>query len=387
MARPKKRNSNGEGSLFYDERKKLWSGYVSVGYQANGKIKRRCVYGKTKEITREKMLAVEHELHLGDYIDPTTLKVGEWLQFWFDNYFLRNHRASTATIYREHITGHIVPTLGALKLQKLRVENAQALVNEKRSLAPATVAKMVEVLKAALKQAVVNGLIQKSPVEGVILPKHDQKEIEFLTVDEQKALYEALPDTDNGRAIRFIIATGLRISELVGLRWSDVAEDSFTVRQGFVRTANFDAKEGDRKTTLTAGAPKSKAGKRTIPITPLIRALLGTQRSEYLQRRLAAGPDWQEHNLVFSSDNGSPKDPANIRRTLSRALDKAGLKHRGVHALRHTFATNYVRVSSDYVTLARLMGHSKVGVTLQLYCHSDDQTARETMELMWRMTL
>jgi integrase len=125
---------------------------------------------------------------------------------------------------------------------------------------PASVRKMMEVLRAALKQAVANGLLQRNPCDGVTLPKAEQKEIEFLTPEEQDALLKALPDTDNGRALRFILLTGLRASELCGLRWSDVEEGHFTVQQGVVRTKAFDAAEGGGENPVDHRRPEIKGG-------------------------------------------------------------------------------------------------------------------------------
>lgn len=311
------------------------------------------------------------------------MTVESWLNTWFDVYFKPNHRISTSSVYDSNIRAYLIPSMGKAQLQKLRVEQVQRFVNEQsKDKQPATVRKIMEVFKAALKQAVVNGLISKNPCDGVTLPKMEQKEVEFLEPDEQKKLLAALPDTDNGRALSFILKTGLRVSELCALRWSDVEADHFTVRQGAVRTKVFDAKEGELKTSMTIAPPKPKAGKREIPIMPAIASILQDQRKLYAERRLAAGELWQDGGYVFSSEKGAVKDPANLRRTLSTALKHARLKHRGLQALRHSFATNLIRAGADARTVGELIGHSKVAFTLQCYVHSSMETKKKALEAL-----
>lgn len=360
-----------------------WEGMYTCGRNPNGTLIRRSVYGATQDEVRVKLRDITKKLDEGLYIKPDKMTVEAWLRTWFDVYFKPNHRASTATVYDCNINTYLIPSMGRMQLQKLRVEQVQTFVNKQaKGKQPATVRKIMEVFKAALKQAVVNGLVAKNPCDGVTLPKLEQKEVEFLEPDEQKKLLVALPDTDNGRALSFILKTGLRVSELCALRWSDVEADHFTVRQGAVRTKVFDAKEGELRTTLTIAPPKSKAGKREIPIVAAVPSILQEQRKLYAERRLAAGELWQDGGFVFSSETGAPKDPSNLRRALSSSLKKAGLKHRGVHALRHTFATNLIRAGADARTVGELIGHSKVAFTLQTYVHSDMGTKKRALEAM-----
>ncbi len=102
---------------------------------------------------------------------------------------------------------------------------------------------MVSTLRTALQQAVMNQLILKNPAIGIHLPKNEQKEIDVLTAEEQLRLLEALPQTDNGRALRFILGTGLRSSELCGLRWKDIKGNTFTVNQAITTYQDFEDEE------------------------------------------------------------------------------------------------------------------------------------------------
>jgi len=374
------KRANGEGSIRQrpDGR---WEGLYSAGYGIDGKAIRRSVYGRTQAEVKSKLRDIAKQLEQGLYTAPDKTTLSEWLMVWFDTYFRPNHRASTSTIYDANIRAYLVPGLGRFQLQKLRVEHIQAFINaQAASKQPASVRKMIEILRSALKQAVANGLLAKNPCESLILPKLEQKEIEFLSPEEQRALLDALPDTDEGHMLRFILFTGLRISEVCALRWSDIEEGHFTVRQGIIRTKAFGSEQS--RTELTIAPPKSKAGMREIPILPDVSALLRQQRKLFLERKLKAGEIWRDGDFVFCSGTGRPKDPANIRRTLSVTLKRAGLKHRGVHALRHTFATNLIRAGVDARTVGELIGHSKVAFTLQTYIHTSSEQKRKALEAM-----
>lgn len=279
---------------------------------------------------------------------------------------------------------HIIPNLGKILLQKLRVEKVQAFINalSRKNLAPSTIKRITAVLKMALKQAVINQLIIRNPAENVTLPKIKQKEIAFLSQDEQRRLLAALPDTDNARAIRFLLGTGLRASEVIGLRWKDVGDSSFYIRQAITSYNTFEKK---KKYALSIDAPKSAASNREIPLMPSMRDLLEEQRmkqAEEKMRALALGIGWESGGLVFSTYDGSPKDIRNLRRTLTQALDRAALPHRGLHALRHTFATNALQAGMDVRTLSEIIGHSKIAFTLQTYVHSNMDIKRKALQAM-----
>lgn len=236
---------------------------------------------------------------------------------------------------------------------------------------PASMRKQFEPLQGSLKQAVQNRLIERNIASNVRLPKVEGKEIAFLASNEAQALISILPESTGGRALRFIMGSGLRASELCGLRWSDISDDSFQIRQA----AQFAKVDG--KQQLVLAPPKTKAGRRTIPLTPGLIDLLDRQRTAQIKERLVAGPLWigeipgAGNTLVFATEVGSYADRANLDRTLRRLLKQAGLPSRGLHALRHTFATSWIRSNSDPRTLSEVLGHTKVAFTIQQYVHTD----------------
>ena len=165
------------------------------------------------------------------------------------------------------------------------------------------------------------------------------------------------------------------------MRWADIDADSFTIRQG----AQYVKDTKDVVQRLVLAPPKTKAGKRTIPLTAAMLDILDQQRKSQIASRLATGSAWlggtpgEGKMPVFATVVGIVNGRNNLARALRLSLQKAGLLSRGLHALRHTFATNWVRSGTDLRTLAEILGHTNVAFTMQQYVHSDMTTKRAGM--------
>ena len=328
--------------------------------------------GKTQDETLKKLREKQASIDKGEFVEPSALKVSQWLNTWFQEYAKPRMRASTLAEHERVIRNHLVPFLGSYKLQSLRTEHVQAFINHQNYLAPATVTRQVGILKAALKQALENQLISRNPAAFTKLPKQEQKEIEFLTAAEQSELLSILPATTHGRAIHFSLGTGLRASELCGLRWRDIENDGIQIRQTCVLV----------KGKPVIGEPKTKAGRRFIPLSAKLKYILTQQKQAQRIERLKAGSVWTDGDYVFASAIGTPLDRNNLARTYRGLLKKKGLASRGLHTLRHTFATNWVQGHYDLRTLSEILGHSKVAFTMQIYVHSDNATKKRGMDYM-----
>lgn len=381
MPSPKKRGNN-EGTI----RKRTdgrWEAVYTAGYKTDGKPIRRSIYGGTRKEVTARLREVLQQVENDEYVEPQKLTVGQWLDDWWRIYCLPFKKASTCTGYESTIVWHLKPYIGNRQLQSLRPEHVQSVINAlvAEGKAPSTVRKAHAILHMACEQAIVNEILVRNPVKRIILPKMDQEEIRFFTLDEQRRFINALPDDTSGRALYFILGTGLRLAELSGLRWSDIQENQFTISQTIRRNRNFDEKD-PRRTSLQISTPKTKAGRRTIPLTPKLKEMLTTQRREQLQSRLKAGAKWNDLNLVFTTELGTPYEGRNMTRTLHRILKEVGIERLGVHALRHTFATRAMESGMDVRTLSEILGHANITLTLQLYAHSTSETKRNAMKQM-----
>ena len=376
----RRRRGNNEGSIKL-RKDGRWEAQYSVRRQPDGKMVRRSLYAKTRQEVQEKLQMVLASINMDEYIEPSRITVGEWLNQWLRMYCLTLKKNSTCTGYEDEINLHINPFLGPIRLQELRPQQVQIAVNTlvQQGKAPATVRKAHAILHAALRRAVIDQLIRHNPSDFTVLPKMERRDIRYLTATEQKRFIEHLPDCSTGRALYFILGTGIRAGELSGLRWSDVQDDRFTIRQTVRRNRDF-SEDALTRTRLEYGTPKSNAGHRTIPLTTRMQKLIQEQRREQTATCQAKGEEWNDNDLVFCTEIGTPYEVRNLGRFLHRTLEKAGLYPMGVHSLRHTFATRAIESGMDVRTLSEILGHSQVSLTLQLYAHSSMETKQKEME-------
>lgn len=375
-----KKRPNNDGSI--NRYKDGWRGQ----YTDPISHKQRAVYGKTQAECKAKLDRKLSEIRAGEYTLPEKITVGAWMAFWFENYYRISVKASSAATTSDNIRLHIVPALGSIQLQKLRPEDIQAFLRAEQEAgrAPSTVRRYLKVLRQAIKQAIDTGKMRKDPSQAVKLPKMEKPDIPFLTMAEQAAVLRALPQSTSGRALRFLLGTGMRVSELCGLQWKDVQADGIHIER--INMTIHDLKE-DGYINMTT-APKTTAGKRIIPLPAALASLLDDQRRAQMQERLRAGEAWaggeagKGETFIFANALGKPSDRHNLNRAFRGVLDRCGLDRRGVHSLRHTFATNWVQHSPDIPALARVLGHTDPAFTYKTYCHADQASMAQGMDMM-----
>jgi integrase len=158
------------------------------------------------------------------------------------------------------------------------------------------------------------------------------------------------------------LSSGMRLGELLGLRWRDVDLDAGTlqVRQILVRMPSG----------LRFGEPKTKRSRRRISLSAGARDALRHHRARQAAERLRLGPVWEDHDLVFANEIGKPLDAGNLlRRDFWRVLSKAGVPRCRFHDLRHTCATLLLQQGVHAKVVSELLGHSSIGMTLDIYSH------------------
>lgn len=374
------KRGNGEGSVRLRSDGKTWEARLLVGYKADGNPDRRSKYFKTQAEALKWLRETQTSIERNEYVDSSKITVAQWLETWINEYIKPECKPTTIGAYLDAIRLHINPAIGRMQLQKLRSEHVQAMCNRMREagLKPSTVKKSRMVLSGALNQAVKNRIITRNVAECVDVKQGQTEEIKPLSPEEQRAYMAALPDTPSGRMLTLILYTGLRIGEACGLRWQDVSTNSFKVSQTVRRVPTNDS-NAESRTQIATSTPKTQNGRREIPITKPVREILNTQR-EY---QFAHGLYHNDGDLIFTTATGNPFEVRNVGRTHYGTLEKINAEKRGVHNLRHTFATRAVESGvMDYKTLSEILGHSDVTTTLRLYVHSSKETKATAMNAL-----
>ena len=207
----------------------------------------------------------------------------------------------------------------------------------------------------------------KKSVKSDMGKPSDKKEA--LTIDVQKKFLEAAEGQSYENQFRFVLQTGLRTGELVGLKWEDIDFVNKTIK--ISRTMEYRYSVGEWR----VGSPKSQSGYRTIPLTDEAIRILRAQKEK--NKNIKIIPiEWAEH--VFLCRKGEPVKNSTYDTALFKICDKDGIKRFSMHVLRHTFATRCIEGGMLPKTLQKILGHSNIGITMNLYVHiTEDEKKRE----------
>lgn len=218
----KKRGQN-EGSI-RKRKDGTWEARVTIGVSVDGKQQRKSLYGKTRQEVNAKMTDLLNNLQKGIITNPTEMTLAEWLDYYMLEYKKKYVKPTTYVNYSVKVEKHIKPAIGHYKLKALRQDMIQKFVNSMtdEGLSPSTVISAYKLLSTALETAVDDGLLVRNVSHKVKLPKTTKPKINVLTKEQQDAFVEQAKETYMGIVYIFDLCTGMRLGELLGLKWQDI---------------------------------------------------------------------------------------------------------------------------------------------------------------------
>ncbi len=341
-----------------------WTIILNLGRDpATGKRKQQWVTVRgTKKQAETRLAELLNQMDTGGFIKPTKETFGSFLQRYLDDYISTQIRATTLEAYQQR-GKHLIDGLGHIPVSELREEHLHKYYREKsKTLSPGTLIKHHNLLRSALSQGVIWRTLTRNVAEAVKPPKVSRKEMRALTGPEVHRMLEACEDTAWHSIFHTLTWTGLRRSELLGLRWKDVdlILASLRVVQSVQRlnTGEFIVQE-----------PKTASGRRTIALSPASCLVLRENREKQEADTTLLGRQLAEDDLVFSHPDGSPRDPSTLTLAFRRLTRRIGLDGVRLHDLRHTMASLYLEQGVNPKTVAERLGHASVTITLDLYSH------------------
>jgi integrase len=341
-----------------------WTIIFNLGRDpATGKRKQQWVTVRgTKKQAETRLAELLNQMDTGGFIKPTKETFGSFLQRYLDDYISTQIRATTLEAYQQR-GKHLIDGLGHIPVSELREEHIHKYYREKsKTLSPGTLIKHHNLLRSALSQGVIWRTLTRNVAEAVKPPKVSRKEMRALTGPEVHRMLEACEDTAWHSIFHTLTWTGLRRSELLGLRWKDVdlILASLRVVQSVQRlnTGEFIVQE-----------PKTASGRRTIALSPASCLVLREHREKQEADATLLGRQLAEDDLVFSHPDGSPRDPSTLTLAFRRLTRRVGLDGVRLHDLRHTMASLYLEQGVNPKTVAERLGHASVTITLDLYSH------------------
>jgi integrase len=308
------------------------------------------------------------EMERGVYLEPSKTTLAAYLATWLEHVRTQVSPRSHER-YTELAQKNIVPLLGGVVLSRLQSATisqayAKALVNGRRSggggLAPRTVHHMHRILHQALQQAVRWQILARNPADAVKPPKVERTALETYDVTQTAELLDGMRNTRMFMPVTLAVLCGLRRGEIAALRWRAVD----------LINAQISVVESAEQTEAGVRYKEPKSGRaRTVALSETMIEELRAHRLAQTQELLRLGVRISDDTFVVAQVDGSPLQPRSITHEWVRLICRTALPRVRFHDLRHAHATHLLASGVHPKVASERLGHSKVGITLDLYSH------------------
>lgn len=370
------KRSNGEGTVYFNEKRQRYEGQFSYFDKDMQTVKRKFFSSKksAKEVLRK---AREFKALQEKGINPakSDIQLGIWLDNWLKNYKQNTVRLKTYERYQTSVKMHINPYIGKYKLKILSTDILQKhwiflLENggvEQNGLAARTVNATRRLLIQALNDAVDLGYLEKNPALKTKPIKTNRSEIRILTRAEALRLMMVAKEYDMVAWIVVVIAlgTGMRLAEIFGLSWNciDFRSAKLYVEQSAVKTNHG---------TVIQNEVKTKNSRREIPLPKfVVQALIEYKHWQEFYKIKNTGL-FVDKGYVIANQYGNVRHPASFSYHIFKKilLPRAGISEKvRFHDLRHTHATWLLASGVNVKVVSERLGHSTIRITLDTYAH------------------
>jgi integrase len=349
----------------------------------DGSRNRRHVSGPTRMVVAAKLRDLEREREATRAAAREPMTVATWMEYWLTNIASARVRPRTLEGYRSITRRHIAPSIGSKPLTALRPEDVEQLYATltKSGLSGSSLLRVHRVLSRAMKIAMQRQHVDRDVTRLVEPPPQRRSNVALpLTLEEARRVLAVAASERNAARWSVALALGLRQSEALALRWSDVDLDheSLTIRRTVHRVKGLG---------LVYDEPKSESSRRTLALPPELTDAIVRHKSQQREEQAAAGDAWHDNDLLFAQPNGLPIDRHTDYMVWRRLLDTAGVGPRRLHDARHTAATLLLAEGVHPRVVMDLLGHSQMRTTMDIYSHVMPALAREAAQRMGRTLL
>nr|DAX11953.1 MAG TPA: Integrase [Bacteriophage sp.] len=311
-----------------------------------------------------------------DIENASDILVDTWYEYWI-GIKKQTVRPNTVRNYSERYERNIKGIIGKKLLSEVKPIHCQKIFSDmaEQGYKTTTIYQTRITLYNMLEFAKENDVILSNPCKKSVksdIGKPSEKKV-ALTIDEQRKFLMAAAGQSYENQYKFMLQTGLRTGELVGLKWYDIDFGKRTVT--ISRTMEYRYKVGEWR----VGPPKSKSGYRTIPLTDEAIRILKDQKEKNSKIKVI-NIEWRDQ--VFLSRKGEPVKNSTYDTALFKICDKAEIRKFCMHILRHTFATRCIEGGMIPKTLQKILGHSNIGITMNLYVDATEEEKTKEMDLV-----
>ena len=368
----KTRRPSHDGTVYFDKTRERWVAQLPAVRKWDGTVKRPSVTGKSRDEVVLKMRKLEAKAMAPDAVDPSKLRVSEWIEVFFEDFKTGKLSPTTIRDYRSIMDTHVIPSIGAMQLQKVTPLHVQRILNhaERKGLSPGRVIKIANTMSSLFAQAKRARLIEYNPAspDACNRPKLEPTYEERAPMPNEVAgFWQEAKEDPVALAVCLSLACSFRRGELLGLRWGDIDLETGMV---FVRQTVVQGENG-----VCVKDPKSKAGRRGIVLPALMISALKELKDRQSKDKRVKGKSI-EAMLVFRTKSGENIMPNNFSRSFRRIRDKLGFKDLRLKSFRHGHATILDEINAPLKVRQERMGHAEMKTTMNIYTHTQSSQHR-----------
>lgn len=361
----------------YTKRKDgLYSAYITIGKNTNGKPKRKYVYAKTSNELDKKLTELKMMYHKGIALENETMTFQQLGELWFEiNKTSKEY--NTQDNIKRILKNHIYPSLGHLPIKYIKAYHVQELVNSKlKDGLTDTTRKMLNYIKSILDMAVNNDFILKNVASSITVPHFKSKEKKVLFSFEKRIIEHVAHEHKYGDMILTFMYTGMRREELIPITKNDIDFENNLI---YINKAiYFNPNQAVIKSTKNREP-------RNIPLLNKIRPILESRCNEH-------------DKYLFPMSNGEMMSQTSFREAVNSFIkacnkyidmlnskidldeEKYAYIHFTPHALRHNFCSFLYFANIGIKEAQEIMGHRSSKMTLDIYTHLNENQKKESAD-------
>ena len=389
MSRAAKR-SNGEGSIYFDEKQKTWRAEIRWVDTA-GEQHRKSWREKKKTAVKAKLDEFKKQLLLANgNFNPNDVAFKEFAEYWVHNILKPTVKPTSYARKVDTLKNQVYPYLESVRVNQITHSDIQFMVNDlsKKGFSYSTVKKAYEAVGGCLRYYRIKNRVAFNPCEGIVMPQSIKKlesDIKYFAEEERKKICDRAMQTYPtgtpiyrlGSAFVLLMYTGMRAGELCALRWDDIDfnDRTINVSKTAVEMTVTEPDGTSHRPLVIQENTKTFNGIRIIPMSQKAYEAL-------MEMKKVTGNE----EYVMTSSNHNHIRPSRIDTTFNQLLNAAGLKKEdesyGVHTLRHTFASMLFDKGCEVKIVSELLGHANTKITENIYIHIIKKHKVKAMQLL-----
>ena len=362
------RRDNGDGAIY--KKGKTWYARINLPVDPmTGKRKKKAFTGRTKAEAKAKKEEFQKLLDNGISTETRELLIRDFLPQWVDAHILANNLADSSRATYLTMTRKIIECMGNYRIREVTPLVIDKLLKIDPEVRDITV-RRYRLLKSMFADLELRGEIDRTPFARHKAPKKPRTpEARFLEKKEIPVLLGLVKGTSLEMLTEFLLSSGLRISEALALRWTDIDLDGEIPAARIMRSLRTTEGKAFFKETKTTNS------QRSIELSEATVEVLQRQRTT-VEAASIIREGWSDNGLIFPSSVGTPQDANNIRKIWNRLLKGSQLEGIGFHTLRHSHISLALMKGENIFAVSRRAGHSDAAFTMNRYGHRalDDQS-------------